>query len=121
MSKLIAIRRALVAALPDDLKAEVITGPQEPSKTFGGKLGSARMIVRVYVGAPDDPAAQDRLDVLLDPEEDGSISAALFADPNLGDVVKALQIVGVSGWRTWQAKDSPPVLGAELTLEATAC
>jgi hypothetical protein len=103
----------------EDAGLEIVTGPQEPGKTFRSALGPLRMVIRVYVGDPKDTAVQEALDVLLDPDEDGSVVAILFADEDLGDVIKSLQVVGSSGWRTWQAKDSPPVMGAEITVEVT--
>ena len=123
MAKLTRIREALVAALPDDLDAEALTGPQEAAPTFGGGLGPARMVLRVYVGAPDDAAAQKLLDQLLDPEENGSVPTFLYgtkdepADQTLGGLVKGLQIVGSSGWRIYRAGDGSARLGAEWTIQ----
>lgn len=134
MSQITAIRTALRTALKpvgDKLAGdgflartpaaglEIVTGPQEQGKTFKSALGPLRMVIRVYVGDPNDTVVQEALDVLLDPDEDGSVVATLFADEHLGDVIKSLQVVGSSGWRTWQAKDSPPVMGAEITVEVT--
>lgn len=118
MSQITAIRAALLAALPDGLTAEVATGPQEAAQSFGGGLGPPRMLVRVYVGAPGDEDAQKRLDLLLDPDEDGSIADALYGDQTLGGCVQGLQIVSASGWRVYETKDGP-VLGAEWTVSTS--
>lgn len=117
MSKLTRIREALVAALPDDLEAEALTGPQEAAPTFRSGLGPARMLLRVYVGDPGDEAAQKRLDQLLDPEEGGSIPELLYgSDQTLGGLVRGLQITGASGWRMYQRPDGTVRLGAEWTI-----
>lgn len=116
MSNFTAIREALLAALPDDLTAEVLTGPQKASETFRGGLGPPQMLIRVYVGSPGDKEAQKRLDHLLDPSEDGSISDVLYTDQQLGGAVKGLQILGASGWRIYETKDGQ-VLGAEWTVQ----
>lgn len=120
MSRITEIRSALLAALklPKGATAEVLTGPQEAAKTFGGALGPARMLIRVYVGSPSDQDAQETLDALLDPAEDCSISDLLYTDPTLGGLIKGLQILGSSGWRIYETKDGP-VLGAELTVAIT--
>jgi hypothetical protein len=116
MPNFTAIREALAAALPDDLTAEVLTGPQKASETFRGGLGPPQMLVRVYVGSPGDKAAQERLDHLLDQSEDGSVADALYTDQKLGGAVKGLQILGSSGWRIYETKDGQ-VLGAEWTVQ----
>lgn len=116
MSRFTEIRSALAAALPDDLDTLVLTGPQEAAKAFGGALGPPRMLVRVHVGNPADPDAQNHLDRLLDPEDDESVPAALLADQTLGGLVRGLQIVGASGWRIWQSQNGD-VLGAEWTVQ----
>jgi hypothetical protein len=118
MSRTTDVRSALLAALPDDLNAEVATGPSEAAKTFGGALGPARMLLRVYVGPPGEEAAQRKLDDLLDPAEDGSISDLLYTDSTLGGLIKNLQILSTSGWRIYETKDGP-VLGAEFSIAIT--
>lgn len=119
MSRLTEIREALRDLLPeasDDFSAEVLTGTQKAPEVFKGRLAAPEMIVRVYVGAPDDEEAQKRLDHLLDPDEDGSISDLLYRGQKLGGLVKGLLIVGVSGWRIYQTKDGQ-VLGAEWSVQ----
>ena len=117
MSNLTAIREALAAALPDKLTAEVITGDQKAPQTFRGKLSPPLMLVRVYVGDPGDSDAQKRLDHLLDASQDDSVADYLYrGDQTLGGLVKGIQIVGASGWRTYPTKDGQ-VLGAEWTVQ----
>lgn len=120
MPKLTEIRHALTKALPDDVKGEVIVGPTKGPRTFGRGEEAQLMIIRIYVGSPTDAVAQERLDQLLEHEDPQSLCEALHSDEDLGDVVESLTITGTSGWRTFQAKDSPPLLGAEWTLEVTA-
>jgi hypothetical protein len=117
MSNFTAIREALLAALPDDLTAEVITGDQKAPQTFGGKLSPPLMLVRAYVGNPSDPEAQKRLDHLLDASQDDSVADYLYrGDQTLGELVKGIQIVSATGWRTYPTKDGQ-VLGAEWTVQ----
>ena len=125
MSRLTAIRRALLGAVAPAVgaawpgaKAEVITGPAEGPAAFQGGRQKTRMVIRVYVGPVDDKLAQAALDVLLDPDEDGSIRAALAADGPHDELIKSFQILSTSGWRTWRlSNDSPPLLGAEFQVE----
>lgn len=97
----------------------MVTGPFEGPAAFKGGRQKFRMIVRAYVGDPADEVRQAALDVLLDETEDGSIRAGLAADGPHDELIQSFQIVGNTGWRTWQLKDSPPVLGAEWTVEVT--
>lgn len=115
MSRLTEIRQALRDALPEDLRVEVATGPQDRSaKTFQGGRRAVQMIVRVLVGEPSEEN-KERLDCLLDEADEQSIVGALIAAEPV-----PLKVLGSSGWRTWQPdKDSLPVLGAEFTVEVT--
>jgi hypothetical protein len=112
------MREALRSAMPDDVVGEVATGPQEASKTFGGTVGPPRMLVRAYVGAPGDPAAQKRLDELLDPDAEGCVPDCLLGSEEVGAVCGRIQIVSASGWRIYETKDGP-VLGAEWTVQTS--
>ena len=117
MSRLTAIREALRAALPNDLAAEVVTGDQKQPQTFKGQLTPPLMLVRVYIGDSSDPEAQKQLDHLLDPDEDDSVADYLYrGDQTLGGLVKGIQIVSASGWRTYPTKDGQ-VLGAEWAVQ----
>lgn len=117
MSRLTAIREALRAALPEDSEqfmAEVLTGKQDFA---GNRLGPVQMLVRVYVGSPADPEAQNRLDHLLDQDEDDSFGDFIYrGDQTLGGLVRGLLITSASGWRTYPTKDGQ-LLGAEWTVQ----
>lgn len=116
MSQLTEIRHALRSALPENLRVEVATGPQDRCpKTFQGGKRAVQMIVRVLVGEPTEEN-KELLDCLLDDKDEQSVVGALIAAKPY-----PLRVLGASGWRTWQpSKDSPPVLGAEWTVEVTA-
>lgn len=113
MSRLTEIRQALRSALPEDLEVQVLTGPQDRNpKTFQGGARAVQMIVRVLVGPPTEEN-QERLDCLLDEDDEQSIVGALIAAEPV-----PLKVLGSSGWRTVQTnRDSPPLLGAEWTVE----
>lgn len=119
MASFTEMREALQSALPDDVVGEVATGPQEAEavRTFKEqyRMAPPRMLVRVYVGAPGDPAAQKRLDELLDPNAEGCVPDRLLESERVAEVVGPIEIVSATGWRIYDTKDGP-VLGAEWTV-----
>lgn len=127
MARIAEVRNALSATLPAGVDAIVATGqlPRDPkvAQTMGGGL-SRQFVICVKTGSPDDTAAQEQLDELLEPAGTGSVQAALEADTTLGGQVDHLEVVAVTGWRHYARLtddgQTVPVLGAEITVEIAA-
>lgn len=109
MSRLTEIRKALTAVLTP-LDAEVTVVPA------GGKLeeGSENFAVRLTVGEPS-PDNELRIDGLLGKDE-GSVRAAIQANPELGIPDLAAQVVSHNGYRMYPQADGPPQLGTEVVV-----
>jgi len=125
VSKLTDIRRYLKDGLPLDERIEVVSGPSEGPRAFGRGVAAVQMLVRVYTGRPGSERAQERLDELLSNGEEGSVWNYLLDLPKDKALITSLQVVGNSGWRTWQIRDPEtgeaiPQLGAEWRVEVTA-
>lgn len=122
MARISEIRKAIQAALPEDVRphSEVATGKPNYSQAMGSGLDAVALTVRVAVGPPDSEEVQDRLDDLLEPT---GLAAAIEADRSLGGLVADVRVKGASGWRTWEHRSkegAEPVLGAEWQVEVTA-
>jgi len=74
--------------------------------------------VQAIVSASVDQNGQQLLDSYLAPTGSTSIRAALESDRTLGGKVQNVQVTRVSGYTLFG--DTPPVLGAEWTVEVWA-
>jgi hypothetical protein len=100
---------------PTPPSVEIVPSDIEYDQTFGRGTDLYRFTVRVFVGTPDSRVAQVRLDTFLAPSGSESFKAALESDRTLGGSVSTLRVINASGYRMYG--DSPPVLGAEWTVE----
>lgn len=77
-------------------------------------------VVRAYVGAATDRAAQIKLDTLLAPSGSGSVKTALEATPTLDGKCEDLHVVSASGYRIFQRAGGPELLGCEWRVRVIA-
>lgn len=120
MADIAAIRRALREAVEDGLSSfggsvRVVPAIDEFDNGSRGfdYLGFA---VSVTTGPVEDPASEDGLDALLDP--DGGVRVLLEGDRKLGGLVSDTVVTRCSGYQTFPVRGDahPSLLGATWTV-----
>jgi hypothetical protein len=96
--------------------AEIQPGEITYDQAMRRGLDEVMMTVRVFVAAGLDQAAQRKLDLMLAPDGDDSVKAALESDTRLGSTVDDLHVTACTGPRIFTREGMPSVLGAEWTV-----
>lgn len=114
MSRLSEIRSGLLESI------QAIPGPAfyvtTGKTTFSEGINSQNFQVIATVGERS-PEAEDALDDLLDAHGASSIKTTIEANRQPHEDVIDVRVTGTSGMRLYPEPDSPPLLGAEWTVE----
>ncbi len=105
-------------ANPSTPSIAVFPAQTEYNQAMSRGLDKYTFTVQAIVSVAVDENGQQQLDDFLEPSGSTSIRAAVESDRTLGGAVQNLQVTRVSGYTLFG--DSPPVLGAEWTVEVWA-
>lgn len=105
---------------PTPPACEVTPGEITYDEAMQRGLDEWEFMVRVFVGVPNDIAAQKRLDSMMASSGTASIKAALESDPTLGGHAQDLHVTRCSGYRVYGPETGPVALGAEWTVRVFA-